>query len=387
MRRGAGWLRAAVALVAATGCHGLLDTDGIVFGAPAAQPSGGATSASDGGGGAVGGGDSEGGAGRGASGGGGGAGGAVETSCLDGKDNDGDALVDCADPDCGAVRCAPAVPRGWSGPALFYRGPTSAMAPSCPAGTSVVSEANAGLVAPPAVCTPCDCSVPSGGTCGAATATSYDSQVCDGGVEAQLSGAGCKSFSVGDKTNSALGAVIPVTSPGACEVVGTATATLPEPSWSERTLLCALGALGGGCAAGEVCVAAPAAPFEALVCIHRAGEEPCPSGPYATPFVTFSGWQEGRSCTPCGCGTPAGATCGGTTKIYVGTGCTTLATEVPHDGATCKPWSTSTPFNSYAFVGDKAPNGGACPKTGAEPAGAVAPTGATTVCCASIGDP
>ena len=78
--------------------------------------------------------------------------------CLNGIDDDGDQLVDCADPDCkgAGYQCSPNPPAGWSGPFAFYDGPS---APACPSSFSnEFANGGIGFLGPPAACSKCTCS-------------------------------------------------------------------------------------------------------------------------------------------------------------------------------------------------------------------------------------
>ena len=59
----------------------------------------------------------------------GGGGGSMKEDCTNGKDDDGDGKIDCADPDCADYRCTPKVPAGWEGPGVFYIGGTETPPP------------------------------------------------------------------------------------------------------------------------------------------------------------------------------------------------------------------------------------------------------------------
>src|ERR1700759_428939 len=96
--------------------------------------------------------------------------------CFDGIDNNGDGLVDCADPSCASVAgCVAAVPWGWTGHTALYDG-AIAGAPSCAAPfATAVMPGNAELTAAPSSCAACVCCAPNGVSCptagGAATAS------------------------------------------------------------------------------------------------------------------------------------------------------------------------------------------------------------------------
>jgi hypothetical protein len=85
-------------------------------------------------------------------------------NCFDGIDNNGNGLIDCADPSCaGIAMCAAAVPAGWMGHAALYDGATMPTF-GCAAPYSERHVFFAG-VADTRNCSACDCGPPSGGMC------------------------------------------------------------------------------------------------------------------------------------------------------------------------------------------------------------------------------
>jgi hypothetical protein len=182
-----------------------------------------------------------------------------ETSCYDGVDNNGDGLVDCADPTCASIAaCIAAAPAGWTGYAALYDGPTAG-APSCAAPLStMLAPGNAELTAAPATCTPCTCGPSNGVACAA----------------------------------------------------GGGAAVISAPAFARLGIGCASQTtVAGGCTA-DVCQPRPIAPFATGLCIRQAGDQPCPGGtPYTDRHVFFAGVDDTRGCTACACGAPSGGSC------------------------------------------------------------------------------
>jgi hypothetical protein len=201
----------------------------------------------------------------------------AETSCFDGIDNNGDGLVDCADPTCAsAAACVAAAPAGWTGHAVLYDGATAG-APTCAAPFATdLMPGRAGLSAAVAVCSACTCGPSNGGACPAA---------------------------------------------GGAKIVS-------APMFARIGIGCAGGpAATVGCT-GTVCQPRPAPPFAAGLCVHQAGDVACPAGPFTDRHVFFAGVNDTRGCTACACGPAAGGACaasgGGPVGQVTGTAATTF---------------------------------------------------------------
>jgi hypothetical protein len=182
-----------------------------------------------------------------------------ESSCFDGVDNNGDGLADCADPTCASVAaCVAAAPAGWTGYAALYDG-LAAGAPSCAAPLpTMLAPGNAGLTAAVAVCTPCACGPSNGVACAA----------------------------------------------------GGGTAIVSAPAFARVGIGCASQAATAAGCTGTVCQPRPGAPFAAGMCVHQAGDLPCPSGtPFTDRHVFFAGVDDTRGCAACACGPPSGGSC------------------------------------------------------------------------------
>lgn len=184
----------------------------------------------------------------------------AETSCFDGLDDNGDGLVDCAEPTCASISgCVSAIPLGWSGHAALYEGPLAG-APICPTPfIDTLAPGNAGLVAPPASCTSCACGAPTNGACPAS-----------GGIPN----------------------VVPAT-------------------WSASSVACEGAAPAAiGCDGADDCQPRPVAPFLTTLCIHQNGDTPCPTGSSFTErHVFYAALFDTRDCAACTCGAPSGGAC------------------------------------------------------------------------------
>jgi hypothetical protein len=302
-----------------------------------------------------------------------------EEDCANGNDDDGDGLVDCADPDCAArgFACWPAPPAGWSGPVALAARPEASPLPDCaaPFGEAVL-DGGEGFEAPGATCT-CLCSKPTGVTCTGGSVRVHSDLTCSSPCGAE------RSFAVGDClstgcTASAL-AISWTTSGGRCE-----PRALPAPSrWRERARACAVSGSRGGC--GEA-VCAPAAPagFAAKLCVVRAGEHACPGAPYTDRALYDAGTKDDRTCD-CACGAPVGTACSAQVAGYTDASCT-QATGVPAPvSGACGAYFASS--ESVALrIAEASPSivspGTCAPSGGSVTAGSVQPDRRTTVCCA-----
>ena len=184
--------------------------------------------------------------------------------CFNGIDDNGDGIVDCADPQCKPVKVCVAVPTGgWLGLGTLYDG-SAGGAPTCadPFAMTMMPGSD-GLTSSPATCGACLCSAASGGAC--------------------ASGGG--------------------------------SATLPPVSWTgigasrarPRRLDTA------GCT-NEMCVpragSAQAASATSGLCIHQSGDLACPTGtPFTARHVFYRDDSDDRDCSLCTCGAPSGSVC------------------------------------------------------------------------------
>ncbi len=365
-------------LLTTAGCNALLDIDHIDFGD---GPTGGAGGGTGGTGGSSGTGGST--SSTSSGGGTGGDGGTSPEVCTNGVDDNGDTLVDCADPLCSDHICVDqTIPLSWNGPVVFYVGTST---PSCGGAWPILSSAaGAGtLSAPAASCANCSCGSVQGDTCPPGEVIFFLNASCTGTPDASQTAAAtntCEAI-----TNASLGfasaAAAPVSpSGGSCQPSGGA-ATVPPASYSANAVLCGGATLGAGCSDNAACAPPPGSAFEAGICIFRSGNHTCDS-PFSTKHLIYTSVSDSRGCTSCTCDTPTGANCSSaTTYIHEGSGnlnCSGAAVGLAHGGAcvtTTLPWS-------MAFVPGNT-TGGSCDPAGGSPSGSATPGGETTVCCTS----
>jgi hypothetical protein len=383
------------------GCNSLLDIDHIEFGDPGAGAVGGAAVGGSGGTGAVGGVGANGAGGVGADGGQGGTpppydcddgihngfeegidcGGPdcepCAENCTNGQDDNGDQLVDCEDPICGAHQCYEAPGNPWWGPVALYVG--GGVVTTCTPGWPDATPGGVGTVdAPDATCSACSCGNVTGASCGVPGVSFWASNGCGSSLGTVTPPAAdvCQPVSVGVDASS-MGADVPV-QPGTCPASGGA-ATIPEASYEQEALLCEGAEEGAGCAdPTSVCVRPPVYPFHQSICIVRNANHTCPSGPYTERTVVYQTLLDTRDCTVCSCSVPTGVSCTGTTTLFSDGSCSSSTATVPHDGSSCVSHPTT---GSMRFTIDSGPSGGSCTTGGGAPTGSATGTDPLTVCC------
>ena len=310
--------------------------------------------------------------------------------CLDGVDNDGDLLIDCADPDCApGFECVAEAPAGWTG---YYRVRTDLW-------PIAASEACADGSAPShyfegpgqtAQCTGCTCGSLAGAACGAPPLRCWTSSNSCGGalgdqhdLTAELSDLACHHPTIADgvlaMSCKLLGSASQVSS-GACPA---SSVGFPNTeTWQRQDDVCGRAHPGGGgCASGDVCAPRASGSYAGQVCVQGAVGASCPAG-WGVPLEAYTGATDTRACTSCTCSPlPVGCaggsytlhdldTCsaGDATSVLSTTACVDVSGLI--DGGT---WSArATPAAAGA---------GFCAAGGGKAVGSVTTSGATTFCC------
>jgi len=310
----------------------------------------------------------------------------IETDCLDGIDNDCNGKTDCADPACTAgYTCVPTASNGWSGYALYDDGRTT----GCPTSYPTALDTYEGIIFSPATCTACSCTA-SGTTCG--TSAVSCGATCT--VALDTIGATCDDFGdpiTIDGTSSCSASVPPATG-GTC-ASGGGGATVPPVSFSKLSRTCgATHGPGGGCAAGNSCVAdAPTGTHGICLTQVVAGSVLCPTAyPHANVVMpTATSFTDTRACTSCSCGGPNGASCSGSVTLFPATACpppdpfndSGVPLPLTANG-TCEP-NLVTASSSYASgsLQTTVTSQGSCVADGGASTGSVTPVNQTAYCC------
>jgi hypothetical protein len=161
---------------------------------------------------------------------------------------------------------------------------------------------------------------------------------------------------------------------GSCTFVGPKVSG-PAPTFDKENVACGL-PQHAVCTMKAECVATPIPeqPFTRL-CIHKAGDESCPSLDYTARFVAHTSTLDERTCTCAG--NPSGGACGDTVQGFKLAGCSaTGAGEIPFSGV-CFSGAVN-----HVNVAKLAPTGTiTCTGTIAGSAGTVKDTDPVTFCC------
>jgi hypothetical protein len=298
--------------------------------------------------------------------------------CMNGIDDDGNGLVDCADPACNAgYMCVPTPPSGFTGLGEVYDG----TGPSPPCDSLYTKDYFTGYATPqcPATCSPCTCGAPDGVTCGDPKISS-GTATCPKPIDSVTPGV-CTTVSLpsGDVFATSAGQA----SGGSCALTG---GTVPPIAWNTGHL-CGANATGGkGCANG-VCWPKPNSPFLPQACVFASGDLSCPATGYAVKRTYYDSEKvsDTRACSGCTCGSPSGGACTATlgmwTKPLLGTAScadrTASVYAVPSSCQTVPDTIGAIMFKSNGYAG------GSCAPAGpATPTGTCAPLGGpTTACC------
>jgi hypothetical protein len=216
-----------------------------------------------------------------------------ESDCLDGMDNNGDGLADCADPSCNAqVTCTPAVTVGNEIGILTMS--------SCPSEFPVSLSLHSGLNAP-TTCTGCGCTPDA--VCTFDLDFDYTTSTC-----ANATGAGTISYSTKNggvcqyfgaaTTTKAFRLRNGRASSSTC--AGTGSASPTPASWTVNKNFCGGSRSSNTCGANQVCVPKPAT---GNLCVRiPMPSAACPAGYVAGSSETlYSGFSDTRTCAPCGC--------------------------------------------------------------------------------------
>lgn len=284
--------------------------------------------------------------------------------CDDGIDNDCDGKADCADDTCHeGFTCAAGAPDEWKLMAL-----AEGAGPSCPTGFGDAKDVRTVHGAGgPASCA-CDC--------GGAVSCSPSELVAAFGKDASCNGS-TLNFAVKatcEKQNINIGAsTFAKVTAGTASACGGTKAGVPAPLRDSRT--CAVAKVGGGCAAGQVCV--PRTPNTFAICVTRPGSVACPD---AFPGMLRAGTtvNDTRTCGACTCNA---APCTGELHLFDSKDCSTA--EKLKISVTAPPGACSQLTNgAFQARGYTATVTGGCVPAGApSSAGALTLADESTICC------
>ena len=287
-------------------------------------------------------------------------------NCTNGVDDNGDGLVDCADPFCvgAGFICVPPAPSGWS-----YAGLVAGSPPACGAGTTAAPLVM-DISAAPAVCT-CGCSVTQPPTCESGSIQVLSgTSACTASSTIPAGDGNCADASLDFSYYKAF--YPPGPTGGACaDSVG---ASLPTPT-STQVTACENAMAGAGCSAGKVCSwNGPGG-----TCLVVDGGAACPPA-YPHGHDAGSAIEDMRDCGACSGCTVSGTCSNGVLSTYGSPGCTGGGGvgPVPVDGG-CGFYGSLARVTFYRYSATPLP---ACtPGAGGVPSGGVALLNPSTVCC------
>lgn len=380
--------------VGCTQDFGVFNSDGEATSSSSATSSASSTSASTGVGGATGSTASSsvastGVGGTGGMGGTGGTGGMpVLENCLDGLDNDNDAMIDCADPDCDpGFECVDPAPDGWQG---YFRVRTTPFpnmnVAMCPDGSMPATYFD---TPQDAACEACSCGAWAGATCAPAPLTCYDnSQNCGGNqtidlTPQALNGACYNTPNLPGTVNRScrLTGASSVSNTGACPPTGGAIMT--TDLWENQNDICGAAMPGGGGCNNpqKVCVPRGGGDYDGPVCIRKEGSNVCPPDFDDKSIEMAQTGMDKRMCSPCGCDVSDVTCTAGSYTIYDFDDCQGAST-ITVNNMNC----TNATQILDSETGSVMPTlpvamGGTCKAKGGEPMGTVELEAPITVCC------
>ncbi len=306
-----------------------------------------------------------------------------ETNCLNGLDDDGDGLVDCADPDCQALyQCVASPPVGWEGTyrvrELAWSDPAPPIEP-CPDGSTATRyyvEASG-----PIVCA-CGCDALTGASCNPPPIGCSESDNCSDPLldwTNTLANGSCQKPNIGNSGNLScklLGSPT-VASDGACSPTVTKSSVAPFASFLD---VCGTPNGPAGCFPGYACTAKSGGAYTGLPCVRAADNQTCPSGWGARHFA-YGSYTDTRDCTACAC-TPQPSCSGGGYTFYDKNGCNASDNDIKIADANCHDVSNNLDANRWSIrLTSSANASGQCAGSGGLSTGSLDTSAPVTFCC------
>lgn len=300
--------------------------------------------------------------------------------------------------------CAPETPLGFDGPVLVATGPAIGL-PGCPEGTQEVVWALADPQLGPRECPTCKCDAPPG-TCEIPTSWDAHSTACQtppapasASFDAPANWDGtCTSANAisegklcgGIPCVRSLSVAPPVVVEGDCPILTEVKEPTDYPipyggainEWPKMDSVAALACANDGKTPCKYASCSPEPPSPFAVCVHAAGDVPCPPA-WPERSVFFEGGTDKRECSPCGCSLPTGGSCVVRIDVYTDDSCTNehLSAFVASDmGISCHDVMSGVSLGSKkSEVAERIP--GTCTPQGGEPTGEVEMEKPITFCC------
>jgi hypothetical protein len=305
---------------------------------------------------------------------GGAGGGCVATTetCFNGRDDDCDGRIDCADSDCSptVAHCVALDPSTGGRIGVMINAATA-----CP--TAYPDPMTVMQSLTPGTCSGCSCSRPST-ACSTTVAAFDNAAACAGGTAlpaVSLTPAmGCvkPDWNVSFYAFGIIAGAFTPTVSGTCLPSGTPVAG--TPSWATNGRFCSTTAIGGGCNAGQVCV--PNITTSPGRCQMYDGAHACPTG--ATSTAWYTGYSGTQGCSGCSCSVSAAASCAAM-RINVGSDYTCAPPVGMISAGGQKVCFNQTYEPGVELVGTPTPP--VCQGSSSPTAGTLTPTGLKTLCC------
>jgi hypothetical protein len=275
----------------------------------------------------------------------------AESDCLDGVDNNGDGLTDCADPTCTSVECVTAPTTGgeigqltsaacggdYNTPETQHQGPTTTCTTdSCDCITDVTCSVTAGAMSS------------ANSTCTSGTAlpaTQMTAHFDEKGATIPADEGVCTVLPSATYLSAESG-TMGLAKPASCRGGGTGT---PVVSWSTTTNFCAASRSSQTCASGQICVTKPAT---GGLCMRIPDESAgCPAGFSTGSSGVYFTSATGAACSACGCNVGSGSASCPESNIgmFSDAACKTPAGTTYNNKGTC------TTTDGSIFIGHPSP--------------------------------
>jgi len=292
--------------------------------------------------------------------------------CFNGKDDDCDDKIDCADLDCyGRSQCVPGPTTAWA-----YGASVGAQA-TCPSGFLGGSSPVHGVLNTGNGCSGCACETTIT-DCAPYTVTlsmSPDSCNTVGPILATIpipnySGL-CDSAGINEAWNDITWSSTPTP-----HCANTGKPTLPPATWTDEAKFCAANVAGGGCGVGEICAPIPPGPITGA-CLLTSGRANCPTD-FPSPRGIYAGFVDGRTCN-CSCQARGGSCDPVRVNLSTNKDCSNSTPVQLNAGGVCGTQGTTFKDFSYKIVGTPTPPS-SCDSSSTV-TGTVTPSGEQTLCC------
>lgn len=269
--------------------------------------------------------------------------------------------------------CVP-VPPGWLGPVQVVQ---PDLGETCSPSFTDSFDLLVGLSAPQATCG-CACG-PVEADCSDVTLLQGSGGPCLGVFSAPIPGpGGCTVVPQAQVCGRGLFSAPPA-SPSC---VPTPSIAVQPPTWQSSLRVCEGSLPTLDCDAGQSCFPMDGATALAPVCIYSGGEMACPPD-FPVAFPAFTGVDDDRGCSACGCGAPPAnqLICSTELHIYGDLTCTVQTGQITVTGnsPSAAAFGTSPTMSVNWDVPTVA--GPGCGPSGGQPSGEAVPTGGVSICC------